>query len=303
MAAGRGPRRGEAGRQRAKPPVIFAGGAAKVQFGVAPRQWAPADAGGSGGLLLSCRPGSFGPAAAQALPVLAELGVRAVEIGLPEPARAAEVRAQLERHGLHAASVQVDLDLADPEIEGRAAELAQRAVDGFGARILFVSVKTNGRPKPECYAALRRVGDGVARAGATVVLETHPDLVTCGTVAAETMRGVDHPHVRVNWDPANLEYYNHAPDGRAEFDRVLPWVGAIHLKDTTGGFERWAFCTLGQGVVDFPHILGRLRAQGFSGPCTMEIEGVQGERLSPQDHIQRVRDSVAYLRSLGYFAA
>ncbi len=264
---------------------------------------APDGAAGAGGMFLSCRPGSFGPAAGQAFPVLAELGVRAVEIGLPPSAQVADVRARLERHGLQAASVQIDLDLADPQIEERAGALAQSAVEGLGARYLFVSVKTNGRPRPDCYAALRRAGDGAGRHGATLVIETHPDLVTNGGVAAETMRGVDHPGVRLNWDPANLEYYNHAPNGRAEFDLVLPWIGAVHLKDTTGGFEQWAFCTLGQGVVDFPHILGRLEAVGFSGPCTMEIEGVQGEQLPPEGHVRRVRDSVAYLRSLGYFMA
>lgn len=274
----------------------------QVRLGFQRTCMAPDGAGG-GGMFLSCRPGSFGPAAGQAFPVLAELGIRAVEIGLPPSTQVGEVRAQLERHGLHAASVQVELDPADPEIGRHAEELAQRAVEGLGARLLFVSVKTNGRPREECYAALRRAGDGAGRHGATLVMETHPDMVTNGRVAAETMRGIDHPHVRLNWDPANLEYYNHAPNGRAEFDLVLPWIGAMHLKDTTGGFETWAFCTLGQGVVDFPYILGRLRESGFSGPCTMEIEGVQGEQLPPEGHIQRVRDSVAYLRSLGYFSA
>ena len=274
-----------------------------VRLGLSERALAPDQAGGAGGMFLSCRPGSFGPAMGQAFPVLAELAVRAVEVGLPAPEQVADVCAQLDRHGLHAASVQIELDLADPDIESQTSTLAGRAVDGLGARYLFVSVKTNGRPKPDCYAALRRAGDGAGRHGATLVIETHPDLVTNGTVAVETMRGVDHPQVRINWDPANLEYYNHAPNGRAEFDLVLPWIGAVHLKDTTGGFEQWAFCTLGQGVVDFPHILGRLEAVGFSGPCTMEIEGVQGEQLPPEGHVRRVRDSVAYLRSLGYFMA
>lgn len=254
-------------------------------------------------MFLACRPASFGPAADRAFAVLQALGVRSVEISLPPTIGAAEVRRRLEQHGLRASSVQIPLDLADPELEEHAAGLARRAVDEFGTGLLFTSVKTDGRPKDASYAALRRAGDGAGRQGATLLLETHPDLCTNGTVAAETMRAVDHPHVRLNWDPANCEYYNQAADGRAQFDQALPWIGSIHLKDTTGGYQEWAFCTLGQGVVDFPHMLGRLAAQGFSGPCTMEIEGIRGEQLSAEGHIQRVRDSVAYLRSLGYFTA
>ncbi len=267
-------------------------------------RFAAPDAGGGAAptaFFLSCRPGSFGKAAAQAFEHLAAWGVRHVEIGLPAPADNDRVQADLARHGLHAGSIQVPIDLSDPDIATSIGTAARRAHQEFGAHHLFTSAHAGKRPLPDCYAALRRAGDAAAQHDCTLILETHPDLGTNGHVAAETMRAVDHPNVRVNWDPANVYYYNENCDGRAEFDLAVPYLGGVHLKDTGGGFHKWDFPALGQGVVDFGYILGRLKEIGFRGPCTIEIEGVQGETLTPEQYVDRVRQSIDHLRSLGYF--
>lgn len=250
---------------------------------------------------LSCRPGSFGTAAPQAFEHLAAWGVRHVEIPLPAPEHAERVHGELARHGLSAGSVQIPIDLSDPDIQTTVATGARRAKDEFGARYLFTSAHAGKRPLPDCYAALRRAGDGAAQHGCTLILETHPDLGTNGHVAAQTMAAVNHPHVRVNWDPANVCFYNENCDGRAEFDLAVPYLGGVHLKDTGGGFHAWDFGALGSGVIDFAYILGRLREIGFAGPCTIEIEGVKGEQLTPEQHVARVRQSIDHLRGLGYF--
>jgi sugar phosphate isomerase/epimerase len=254
-------------------------------------------------LLLACRPASFGKAAAEAYAHLAAWGVRWVEIALPKPEDSARVRAELERYGLGASSLQIPIDLGDPATPERVGEAARRAREEFGARYLFTSAHAGQRPLAECYALLRRTGEAVARHGVTLLLETHPDLGTNGRVAAQTMRAVDHPHVRVNWDPANVYFYNEHCDARAEFEEALPFIGGLHLKDTGGGYRAWDFPALGTGVVDFPYILRRLTEVGFRGPCTIEIEGVRGENLTPEEYVDRVRRSVEYLRGLGYFQA
>ena len=255
----------------------------------------------TGAFFLSCRPGSFGSAAPQAFEHLAAWGVRHVEIPLPPPEQSERVRADLARHGLSAGSVQVPIDLSDADIQNTIGNAARRAREEFGARHLFTSAHAGKRALADCYAALRRAGDAAGQHGCTLILETHPDLGTNGAVAAQTMAAVNHPHVRVNWDPANVCYYNENCDGRAEFDRAVPYLGGVHLKDTGGGFHAWDFPALGAGVVDFPYILGRLVEIGFAGPCTIEIEGVKGEQLTPEQHVARVRQSIDYLRGLGYF--
>jgi sugar phosphate isomerase/epimerase len=253
------------------------------------------------GPFLSCRPGSFGKAEPQAFAHLAEFGVRFVEVALPAAgAPAAALQADLARHGLRASSLQVPIDLGSATVEADMETAARRAREEFGARYIFTSAHAGKRDREACYEALRRAGDAAGRHDVTIVLETHPDLGTNGTVAAATMRAVGHPHVRVNWDPANVYFYNENCDGRREFDVALPYVGAVHLKDTGGGYRAWDFGELGTGAVDFAHILRRLVETGFAGPCTMEIEGVRGEDLTPEAAALRVRRSVDYIRGLGY---
>lgn len=259
--------------------------------------------GGAAGLFLSCRPGSFGSAAPQAFEHLAAWGVRHVEIPLPGREDAAAVSADLQRHGLSAASVQVGVDVGNADLAQHIGEAARRAKEEFGARYIFTSAHAGKHGLQVAYEALTKAGDAAARHGVTIVLETHPDLGTNGAVAAVTMRAVNHPHIRVNWDPANVYYYNENCDGRREFDQALPFIAAVHLKDTGGGFHSWDFPGIGEGVVDFAYILRRLTETGFHGPCTLEIEGVKDERLTPGQYVARVQKSVEYLRGLGYFTA
>lgn len=260
-----------------------------------------ADSPASVGPFLSCRPGSFGPAQADAYRYLAEWGVRYVEIPLPAPEHTAAELASLAAHGLRCGSLQVAFDVDEPGMLQRIAESARRASQEFGCRYLFTSVHTGPQGTEQAYGLLRRAGDAVAPHGVTLLLETHPDLGTNGAVTAATMRAIGHPQVRANWDPANVFFYNENTDALAECAQAVPFIGGMHLKDCGGGYQRWDFGTLGQGVVPFPELLHLLLQNGFQGPCTMEIEGVAGEQLTPAQHVDRVRASVAYLRGLGYF--
>jgi len=115
----------------------------------------------------------------------------------------------------------------------------------------------------------------------------------------QAMQAVDHPAVRVNFDTANIYYYNEGVDGMAEMATVMPYIGGIHLKDTDGGYKTWCFPTFGEGIVDFRAVFDLANANGFYGPFTMEIEGVQGENCDREATCKRVADSVAHLRRLG----
>ena len=84
-----------------------------------------------------------------------------------------------------------------------------------------------------------------------------------------------------------------------EFERVVDYVGAVHLKDTNGEYETWHFPALGEGVVNLPAIFKCFADKGANGPYTMELEGIRGEELSRAGVEKRVEDSVDYLRSNG----
>ena len=248
--------------------------------------------------LLACRTASYGKFSESAWGHLPTIGVRNVEIDAPGPDEVDQVKARLERHGLSATSLQCPVEIEADDADDRLTPALDAAKD-LGAGLLFVSVHAGDLDKGVVYERLRRCGARAAEYGVTIGMETHPDLITNAAVAAETMRGVDHPNVRVNYDTANIHYYNRDVDHVDEMEKVIDYIGSMHLKDTDGAYKTWCFPTFGQGIVDFKTVFDRLNAHGFYGPFTMEIEGVEGESLNEEETCRRVADSVAHLRSIG----
>lgn len=112
------------------------------------------------------------------------------------------------------------------------------------------------------------------------------------------MEAIKHPAVRVNFDTANVYFYNQNVTAVGELGKVIDYVASVHLKDTTGGYEDWTFPTLGTGVVDFAEVFRMLNARGFAGPFTMELEGTKGVELDEAGQLKYIADSVAYLRRI-----
>jgi sugar phosphate isomerase/epimerase len=248
--------------------------------------------------VIACRPHSYAPFEHLAYEHLASLGVRHVEIEVPPPDRLDRVRADLARFGLTATSLQGRCDVQRADIADQIRSQLP-AMAALGARILFVSVRADTTPLETVYARLREAGMVAASAGVTIAMETHPDLITNASVTLATMAGVGHANVRVNYDTANIYFYNQAIDGVAELRRVLPHVASVHLKDTDGGYRHWHFPALGRGVVDFAGVFAALGSAGFAGPCTLEIEGIEGEAKTERSVCDRIAESVGFLRGLG----
>jgi sugar phosphate isomerase/epimerase len=247
---------------------------------------------------IACRPHSYGRFARLAYEHLASLGVRHVEIEVPPAEQLEAARAELRLYQLTASSLQAAIDVQRPDAAAQvAAQLP--AFAALGARIMFVSVRADKVPLHTVYRRLREAGDVAGAQGVTLVLETHPDLITNSNVALATMAGINHPHVRINFDTANIYFYNQGVDAADELRRVIPYVGAVHLKDTDGGYRHWHFPALGRGVVPFRDIFGVLDSAGFVGPCTLEIEGIEGEEATERLACDRIAESVGYLRALG----
>lgn len=249
--------------------------------------------------LIACRPGSYGKYQDEAFRHLAEIGVEHVEISAPPEEKWDEVKAQLAEHGISVSSVGGGVKLSDAESIEAFGHIA-RTARAFDARVIFISAKSGGLPDDEIYARLRQLGDVAREQEATISLETHPDLVTNGDVAIKTMEGVSHPAVKLNYDSANIYYYNEDVDGISELKKFLPWLGSVHLKETNGEYKTWYFPGFneGDGIVEFEDIFRICEEIGFRGPFTMEIEGIKGEELTRDQALKRVADSVAYLRSI-----
>jgi sugar phosphate isomerase/epimerase len=252
------------------------------------------------GWTLGCRLACYGKFQEAGWKHLPSIGVRTVFLSVPKPEDVAAVQERLRANGLRVMVMRGEASLAQPSsVDELAAQLA--TCEKMGVRYMFLSPKHPGASKEVAIERLRRVGDAAKKHGVTVVLETHPDLGTNAAVHLETMRQVDHPSVRVNFDTGNITYYHQHTAAVSELKKIMDYVATVELKDHSGEPMGWAFPALGQGKVDFAGILAVLKERGFAGPITIEVEGVRGKPWDEAQTKQAIAESVAFLRKLGQF--
>ena len=86
-----------------------------------------------------------------------------------------------------------------------------------------------------------------------------------------------------------------------ELKACIDYVATVEVKDHDGKLESWFFPALGEGVVDFPGFFKVLRDHGYTGPITIEVEGIKGIEWSEADTHKAMEDSVRYLQSIETF--
>ncbi len=249
---------------------------------------------------LGCRLACYGKFQDAGWTHLPSIGVRYVFISVPQPALVAALQKRLDEHHLKPLVMRGEANLAGPN---SALELAVQLAtcEKMGVRYLFLSPQHPGVDREVVYERLRRAGEVARRHGVTISLETHPDLGTNGEVHRETMRRINHPNVRVNFDTGNITFYNKNADVVAELKKIIDYVATVELKDHNGQHLTWNFPALGQGKVDFAGVIEVLKDHRYAGPITIEVEGVAGTPWDETQTKQAIADSVAYLRKLGPF--
>lgn len=115
------------------------------------------------------------------------------------------------------------------------------------------------------------------------------------------MKCIDHPNVRVNFNTGNITYYNQGADVVTELKKIVEYVATVELKDHGGQAKTWDFPPLGQGKIDFAGVLEVLKAHDYSGPITIEVEGIEGKPWNEAETEQAIALSVAFLRKLAPF--
>jgi inosose dehydratase len=248
--------------------------------------------------IIACNLGSYRQFRAGAYRHLAQIGLTNLEIGVPAPRDVDKTLAELKSHGLAVTSVTAPCNVQDANVVSNF-QTHLEVANKLGVKVVFVSVHAGDQDRKVIYGRLRQIGENAAKFGIKVCVETHPDMAHNGDVALETMQGVNHPNIRINFDTGNVYFYNHNVAAVSELKKIVKYVGAVHLKDTNGGYRTWHFPALGEGVVDFKTIFQILNDAGFNGPFTMELEGVEGEKLDEAGVQARVKKSVDYLKSIG----
>jgi len=249
---------------------------------------------------IACRILSYGKYQDRGWSHLPEIGIENVEIPVPPPDERAAMKRKLADHGLKATSLQALCDITKPDAVEVMKPQLETCVD-FVAKYCFLSAKPGDTDRSLIWERLRGMGDVAASLGVTIVIETHPPLVTNGDLGRQTMEAINHPYVRINFDTANIYFYNENVTAVGELAKLIDSVASVHLKDTSGIYKDWNFPVLGTGVVDFPEVFRMLDGRGFTGPFTMELEGTQGVELDEAGQLRYIADSVAYLRQIGAF--
>lgn len=122
---------------------------------------------------------------------------------------------------------------------------------------------------PEVIDRLRQLADLAGAAGVTLLHENEKDIVgdtpeRCLALA----QGVNHPHLRLIWDPANYVQVGIADVTARYWDALRPYVDYIHIKDALldGGAVRAA----GEGDGQIELLLTHLRDAGYQGVLALE---------------------------------
>jgi len=217
----------------------------------------------------------------EALRGLARAGFQNVEIGAvkgflehldPDDPDVDGCRRLLEENGLTCVSMSGHAQLHTDEGTQRLTNVL-RAGKEFGIHVL--NTFTGDAETPEEVETfkqnVRAVADEAQAAGIRLCIETDSNLLPTAEIGRRILEDIGHDWVQFNYDPGNVRYYTGAvPEEDIEY--ALPRLGHFHLKDQRGGKGVADFPPLGEGEVDIPRILGRLRDTGFSGPVSMEIE-------------------------------
>ena len=192
-------------------------------------------------------------------------------------ARASELKAAAQRHHMAMPSLGTYMDCDDLP----AVEAGMQAAVALGAASLRVGpgrFDTKGDPYPVQLERARQhyvqVARLAARYGVRALIETHPNQIAPSTaLAVEVLKGLDPRHVGIMWDPGNQ-----VMEGREKTTMTLQLAGSllaeVHVKNMRFDAGRGedgrvifnpASAPVDAGVVDWPAVMGELKAAGYDG--------------------------------------
>lgn len=250
-----------------------------------------------------------------ALQAMAEIGMTGAELRVisgrniidltdEEVARA---RAQVERHGMQVLSIASPLlkcVLPDgpaiderfqqdvfgsaytfedqPRLTRRAFDIAERA----GARIIRVfsywRTVDPQREYPRIARALRDLADQALDRGIIIGLENeHACNVGTAAEAALMLSAVDHPALKLIWDPANAFVLGEIPYPSGYALLPAERIVHVHAKDCVMSGEKPVWGPLGEMSVDWKGQVAALVRDGYKGAVSLETHwrGADGDRL------------------------
>ena len=186
-----------------------------------------------------------------------------------------------------------------PRLSARAFEIAERT----GAKLIRVFSYWRTVAPEACVSrivlALQDLADRAAARGLIIGLENEPACnVGTGAEAAAMLAAVDHPALKLIWDPANALVLGERPfpDGYAALPKAK--IVHVHAKDCVVNGHKATWGPLGEMGVDWRGQLAALNRDGYRGAISLETHwrGADGNRLNASIICgENLRDLVADL--------
>jgi L-ribulose-5-phosphate 3-epimerase len=155
----------------------------------------------------------------------------------------------------------------------------------------FIPENPNDPEYPGVVSALRYLGGFCQSRGVNFLFETGQETPV---TLLRTIEDIGLDNIAVNLDPANLILYGKGNPVDA-LDVIGKYVRGVHAKDglyPTTGRSLGQEVPLGQGKVDFPLLIQRLKELGYAGALTIERE------ISGEEQIRDIRMAKTYLEKI-----
>lgn len=164
-------------------------------------------------------------------------------------------------------------------------------------------------------SSMRYLGDRAREKGVTLVIENHfSTMCESASQSVETIRDIGHDNVKILYDQANLTFTCNEDYPKAiALQKGL--IGYVHVKDLVFKSQNKTFVQsddvshpveetrnvitriVGEGIIDWPAILQRMKETGYDGWLSLEYE----RRWHPDDIPDAsvgMKKSAEYLKSI-----
>jgi sugar phosphate isomerase/epimerase len=173
-----------------------------------------------------------------------------------------------------------------------AAEVAGKiGIESITTHVGFIPSWPGDRLYKETIAALKDVCDACKSAGVGFWYETGQETPI---TLLRTIQDVGYEGQGINLDPANLLMYGNGNPVDA-LDVFGEWVRGVHAKDgeyPTNGSDLGVEKAMGEGRVNFPLLVPKLKSMGYCGALTIERE------ISGDKQVEDIQRAMAILDPL-----
>lgn len=169
-----------------------------------------------------------------------------------------------------------------PRLTRRAFEIAERLGTSIIRVFSYWRTVEPERCLPAAAAALHELGESAAKRGITIALENE-QACNAGTAAeaARLFALVQHPAVKILWDPANASILGETPYPNGYKQLPADRIVHVHAKDCDVRDHKPTWGPLGEMSVDWKGQIEALRRDGYSGWISLETHwtGPNGDKF------------------------